>query len=102
MSDIETHRNLVREITELSQALHTAINMEIRLLNQMRITSKIPLSINRVQKATGDLPENQQEPTNTNFTRPNQSKQCRNCGQAWQPNFKQNCTALWELSITVV
>ena len=107
MSDMETQRHLLPKTTELNQALHTAINMNTGLLNQMRITSKITLSINRVQKTRDYLPENRQEPTNTSFSRTNQPKQCRNCGpnfkqNAWQPNFKQNSTALWEIAITVV
>ena len=49
MPDTDIQRHLLRESTDPSQALQTAINMVMAVLNQMIINSTNPISINSVQ-----------------------------------------------------
>ena len=95
--DINIQRYLFRETSEPSQTLQMAINMEMGEIDQKRINSMTPVLFNSVQNKSGFHPANrQQQLTNTISTKANQSNQCRNCGQTWQPNQKNNCIALWK------
>ena len=67
MSDIEIQRHLLGEATELSQALQTAIKIEMRVRNQMRIENNIPLTINGVQNTGGYRPAIHQQQNEYKF-----------------------------------
>ena len=90
MSDVEIQLHLLREKTESSQAIQTAIKMEIGVLQEIRISSATPLTINRVQKIGVYCPAIRQQQTNTNFTKRNESNQCHKCRPAWKLTRKHN------------
>ena len=73
MSDTEIQRYLLRDTTEPSQAPQRAINMEMKVLNQMKMNSTTPKTMNIVQNKSGF--------------------RSVNAKQGWQPNHKENCIA---------
>ena len=90
MSGVEIQLHLLREKTESSQAIQTAIKVEKAVLQEIRKSSATALTINRVQKIGVYCPAIRHQQTNTNFTKRNESSQCHKCRPAWQLTRKHN------------
>ena len=98
MSDDDIQRELLRDTVDPERALSNAVNMEMGLQNQQRISSnnsatgrtvKAIQSFNRFQGAS--VRGNQSGRT---VVKRASVGQCRGCGQSWTPTHRQVCPAM--------
>ena len=94
MQDGEIQRELLEKTRSATKALEVAINIEMGIQNQLKMSGTAAYavsnqvantSINSIQKSWS-----RRRSTSNNFVKPTV---CPNCGYAWSASHRQNCPA---------
>ena len=94
MQDGEIQRELLKETRTAKKALEVAMNIEMGIQNQLKISgTSIPNTTNEISsqsiKSVQGSWNRTRAPTNQ-FVKPTI---CPNCGYGWTPSHRQNCPA---------
>ena len=92
MQDGEIQRELLKETREAKKALEVAINIEMGIQTQLKIsgtpTTNSTNEVHSINSVQGSW--NRNRPSTNQFVKPTI---CPNCGYGWNPSHRQNCPA---------
>ena len=92
MQDGEIQRELLKETRDAKKALEVAINIEMGIQTQLKIsgtpTTNSTNEVHSINNVQGSW--NRNRPSTNQFVKPTI---CPNCGYGWNPSHRQNCPA---------